>query len=131
MKNVLWWVIGAVAIAAGVALWWYFTDIAQKQKVEESTKMADVEVTVVGMEYMFTPKSITVGKGKVVELTFTNDGTMPHTFTIDGVVDTGLVGAGSSKTVTFTAPGVEGEYQYYCSVIGHKELGQVGTLKVE
>jgi len=131
-NNAWWWVIGAVVVAAGVALWWYFGQYVPSQQTDEPAKHAEeVEVTVVATDFKFTPNEFSVKKGEDIHLTFKNDGNMPHTFVIDGVVDSGLVAPGESKLVEFDAPATAGEYQYYCSVIGHKESGMTGTLNVE
>ena len=37
---------------------------------------------------------------------------------------------GESGTLSFT-PTEAGEYEFYCTVIGHREAGMVGTLTVE
>lgn len=92
-----------------------------------------VKLTVSGNEYSFSPKNLTVKAGQKVELTFRNTGATGHTFTVDELdLDTGIVAAGGSKTVTFTAPttGVL-SYTSYCTVTGHRGLGMVGTLKIE
>lgn len=58
-----------------------------------------------------------------------NHGVLQHNFVIDELgVATPLFNGGESGSVTINAPA--GEYQYYCSVPGHKEAGMVGTLTV-
>lgn len=92
-----------------------------------------VKLTVSGNEYSFLPKNLTVKAGQKVELSFRNTGAFGHTFTVDELnLDTGIVAAGGSKTITFTAPttGVV-SYTSYCTVTGHRGLGMVGTLKIE
>lgn len=97
------------------------------------TQAGAVKLAVSGNEYSFSPKNLTVKAGQKVELTFTNTGATGHTFTVDEInLDTGIVAAGGSKTVTFTAPatGVL-SYTSYCTVTGHRGLGMVGALKIE
>lgn len=38
--------------------------------------------------------------------------------------------AGETKTLTFNS-GAAGEYEFYCSIPGHREAGMVGKLIVE
>jgi plastocyanin len=61
---------------------------------------------------------------------FTNDASIPHNFTIEGVegAATETVTQGNdSITVDLEA----GTYTYFCSVPGHREGGMEGTLTVE
>jgi plastocyanin len=78
----------------------------------------------------FNPADITAAAdaaGKVTIDFTAAAGGAPHTFTGDDPkFDTGIVNAGSSKTVTFAAK--PGKYQVYCSL--HKTSGMVGTLTV-
>ena len=82
--------------------------------------------TVSATEFAFAPNALAVAAGTVT-LTVTNDGRLPHTFTIDGLVDVSLA-AGERKTVTFTA--APGSYRFYCAVSGHATIGMAGTLSV-
>lgn len=47
------------------------------------------------------------------------------------IIDTGLVGDGESKPITFNAPEQTGEYDYICTFPGHFTAGMRGTLTVE
>lgn len=136
-----------ILAAVGFGVWWYVTDVLPERNAEEDTSGTPapgeedvdettvidgvVEVTVEGDEYSFSPATITVAAGKTVKLIFKNVGNNIHTWTIDDLnASTGSVFPGSSKTVEFDAVPA-GTYEIYCSVAGHKELGMVGTLKVE
>ena len=91
-------------------------------------------VTVKGNDQMkFDPASITVKAGTPVRVTLDDGGTaLAHDFTIDDI-------DGKKFQVTaqpngrangeFT-PSAVGNYQFYCSQPGHKEVGMVGTLVV-
>ena len=80
--------------------------------------------------YRFNPAEIRVKKGETVRINFVNDeGT--HNFIIDGLnVRTQTISSGNVDTVTFTADEV-GEFEFYCGVGNHRELGMKGTLIVE
>jgi plastocyanin len=86
--------------------------------------------TEVGMtEYAFDPKDVTAAQGDTI--TATNDGEIPHNFTIegDGETTTGDVDPGSSGELTVdVAPG---NYKVECTIPGHAEQGMVGTLTVK
>ena len=66
-------------------------------------------------------------KPGTITLKATNAGKLPHTFTIEGLVDV-KVAPGKSRTVTFRAKA--GTYAVYCAELGHKSAGMVATLVV-
>jgi plastocyanin len=89
-------------------------------------------VTMSGTEFAFAPAELRAGSGEALAVTFRNDGTVPHTFTLPAVdVDTGSVTSGTEMTVAFTTPHEPGVYEYLCSFGGHPEAGMVGSLIVE
>src|SRR5262249_42104302 len=64
-----------------------------------------------------------------VTVNLVNKGASVHTFDIDALnIHSGDVAPGSTKSITIHA--APGDYQYYCSIPGHKEAGMVGTLHV-
>ena len=86
--------------------------------------------TVSGTEFAFSPNTLTVNKGDTVNVTFTNDGTFPHNFTITELnVQSKTISPGESDTVTFTA-NMPGTFTFFYSVPTHKDKGMVGTLIV-
>ena len=95
--------------------------------------------------------------GQPVKVTLQNEGVLEHDFSIMEIPHTGEVmaeemheeegdhdmssmemdpevhvaaGTGSNHSVEFT-PSEAGEYEYFCTVEGHKEAGMVGTLVVK
>jgi plastocyanin len=81
---------------------------------------------VVLSDFAFSPRSIAASPG-TVNLTVRNTGQVPHTFTVDGLVNASLQ-PGETKTLTFQA--TDGTYQIYCAMPGHPDLGMTGTLVV-
>jgi plastocyanin len=77
-------------------------------------------------DFAFNPSSVSAPAGAVT-LTIANAGVVPHTFTIDGLVNAS-VAPGQTTTVSFTA--TDGTYRIYCAVSGHVSLGMTGTLVV-
>jgi uncharacterized cupredoxin-like copper-binding protein len=118
------------------------------------TRAAVQQLTVTANEFSFGSNALEVSKGQPVEITFENKGTVEHDFSIRDIDlaeqptatgDTHMSGghmmadqpkvhvaaaAGSRGTLTFT-PTKPGQYEFYCTVAGHKEAGMVGVLTVK
>ena len=78
----------------------------------------------------FEPKELTIPANTDVVVTIDNKGKLQHDFYIDELgVESDLLDGGTSGTVTINA--APGTYEFYCSVVGHKQAGMVGTLTVE
>lgn len=89
-----------------------------------------VAIEVEGGDYYFDPNVIRVKRGATVTVTLNSVGMM-HDFVIDELnVQSAVIPAGRSTTVTFIADQV-GEFEFYCSVSDHRQMGMVGTLIVE
>jgi plastocyanin len=80
-------------------------------------------------EYAFDPADATVSQGDTI--TATNDGEIPHNYTIeaDGEEGTEDVDPGSSGELTVNVD--PGEYEVICTIPGHAEQGMTGTITVE
>ncbi|GBD17098.1 Plastocyanin [bacterium HR26] len=90
------------------------------------------KVTIEMSEYKFSPDTLTASPGATVQVTLKNVGSLQHDFHVDVVNATSpLVDPGKSTDFSFTAPSQPGQYQFWCTVPGHKELGMVGTLTVQ
>lgn len=102
--------------------------------VEDETEdnFGNPEMNIVEIEggaYYFKPNEITVKKGETVKIVFANAGGM-HDFVIDDLdVKTPVIQSGNTAEVEFSTDKV-GEYEYYCSVGNHRQMGMVGTLTV-
>lgn len=88
-------------------------------------------------EFQFAPSTIDATAGQTVTIKLVNIGTVEHDFSIllpdamSGVPDQHITAeAGVSAGTTFT-PTKPGDYQFFCSVPGHKDAGMVGTLHVK
>lgn len=86
---------------------------------------ASVAVTII--DFSYTPQQLTARAGQKVTLSLRNSGQFPHTFTIDGLVDSGRIDGGGSKTIEFTATQA-GTLTFYCTIHGASRLS--GTLAV-
>jgi len=88
------------------------------------------EFTINGSSFKYDPSTISVNKGDEVRITFKNiDGN--HNLIIDGYeVSSKILSSGREDTFEFIADKL-GNFQFYCSLPGHKTQGMVGTLIVK
>ena len=91
---------------------------------------APVSLDIEGQDIAYDITSLTAQVGQEVTVTLDNVGALEHSFLIDELgVDSGIVAAGASGTVTFT-PGTAGTYTFYCNIPGHSDAGMIGELTV-
>lgn len=87
-------------------------------------------ITVTAHDIYFDPKEITIPADTDVTIIIPNEGAALHDFVIDELgIDAGNIPPGETVEIVINAPA--GEYEYYCSVPGHKAAGMWGTLIVE
>lgn len=86
--------------------------------------------TVVGLDYSFEPADITVEEGDEVVIQFRNDGALGHTWELPAfnIISDELM-TGETQELRFVADKA-GVYEIICGVVGHADLGMVGTLTV-
>lgn len=87
------------------------------------------EVTITMHDIYFDPAEVTIPANTPVTVKLPNQGAALHDFTIDALGINVQVNPGDTGEVTINAPA--GEYEYYCSIPGHKAAGMVGKLIVE
>lgn len=88
------------------------------------------QFTMDGSDFSFSTKEIRVKQGDTVQVTFNNKGGM-HDWNLDEFnAHTPIITAGNSATVEFKADKT-GTFEYYCSVMNHRQMGMVGKLIVE
>jgi len=85
-----------------------------------------------GGVWTFNPDHITANKGDKIELTLINkDAAQPHSLLIPDLnFNSGEIAPNSEGTFTITAS-KKGEFQFYCDIPGHKEVGMVGKITVQ
>lgn len=87
-------------------------------------------VTVIAENFKFTPSEIKVKKGDKVRIVFNNK-SGNHDFVLDEFnVKTKQTNGPSTETVEFTADKT-GTFEYYCSVMQHRQMGMKGNLIVQ
>ncbi|MEX2144846.1 MAG: plastocyanin/azurin family copper-binding protein [Candidatus Spechtbacterales bacterium] len=132
MKKII---LGAVIIAVSVALGLFLTSgekSATTNTTDEKEQTGEVhEFVIYGGNYYYTVEEIRVKKGDTVKITFSSEEGF-HDFVLDefNVATQRYRPGEGEETVEFVADQA-GEFEYYCSVGEHRQLGQVGTLIVE
>jgi plastocyanin len=94
---------------------------------EASGQQVDVSAT----EYTFNPPDIQLDAAGTYTFHLTNAGEFEHALEIDGQEieeSTDIIGGGDSADVTVDL--ADGEYEIYCPVGNHREMGMEGTLTV-
>ena len=96
---------------------------------ESMMEQDEFELSVEGGNFYFEPNEIRVKKGATVEISFKNaEGT--HDFVLEEFgVQTPTLSTGDETDIEFVADQV-GEFEFYCSIGNHREMGMVGTLIV-
>ena len=123
----------------------------------EPTAIPTAELELLATDIAFDKDRFEVMIGQPVKVTLQNDGVLEHDFSIMEIPHSGEVMAeemhdeesdhdmsnmemdpevhvaaapGGHHSVEFT-PSQAGEYEYFCTVEGHKEAGMAGTLIVK
>ena len=141
MKNIVWVIIILVIVGG----YFIYQSIVSKDNTSTETigqqqqggtqvgqEVPEVrEIAVSATEFAFSPSSIQTQAGEKVKIVFTNDGSAPHDFRIEGLnIGTEVIRPGQTDTVEFQAP-ESGKYTFFCSVPGHREAGMGGNLEVK
>lgn len=108
-----------------------------EESAGSATVQAGATVPVRADEYSFRPGRIAVRggprRGSTVRLRLRNEGSLPHDIHVRSGDDdrggTRVIGDGETAEASLTLP--PGEYETYCSIGDHAELGMKGTLTVE
>lgn len=89
---------------------------------------AAVRVTL--SEFKFTPTLIEVPANTKVAFQLTNAGTVEHDITAKGL-GLHLYVAAAKRIQEEVGPFKPGQYEIYCGIAGHKEVGMVGRIVVK
>jgi uncharacterized cupredoxin-like copper-binding protein len=88
-------------------------------------------VQLVAKEYSFDPQSLTVDKTGKVTFRVKNEGGTAHALEVEGKgveEETESIEPGESGELTVQL--AAGEYEFYCPIGNHREMGMEGTLVV-
>lgn len=98
--------------------------------VPVASQTALKEFTVTASNFKFDPSQIQVKKGETVRIVFKNNGGS-HDFRLDEFkASTKVIQGGQQETIEFVADKT-GQFEYYCSVGNHRQMGMKGTLVVD
>lgn len=89
------------------------------------------EVVLEASEFKYDLQEINLKRGEKVRFTLKNVGKMSHDFVIDEFgVRTKIINGGETDTIEFV-PEKTGNFEFYCSVGNHRQLGMMGKVVVE
>lgn len=92
-----------------------------------STTEASAAIPLTAQDFAFSPTSLSVTPGASVSISFTNSGAVTHSLTIDSGPSVSVdANAGSTPTITFTAPAQPGTLSFHCRF--HSSM--IGTITV-
>jgi uncharacterized cupredoxin-like copper-binding protein len=83
-------------------------------------------------EFKLDPSTVNVDQTGTVTFRITNNGTIEHAFEIEGQgveQDTETIKPGETAELTVDLS-KDGEYEFYCPVDGHREMGMEGALQL-
>lgn len=88
----------------------------------------ELQFVAVDIDYSDAPDTAPAGP-----LTFAldNQGNIVHNVVIDSVGEAPIVEAAGGEMATGNVTLEAGSYNYYCSIVGHREAGMEGTLEVQ
>jgi plastocyanin len=119
----------ALMVAIGVGFGLATTVEAQRNPSPDATSgtsnLSAHQVQV--RDFNYSPAQVTNLVNDPISITVTNAGPSPHTFTIDGMADSGSIPSGQSRTVQFT-PSQAGNLTFYCTIHGRGTMS--GTISV-
>ena len=98
---------------------------------DEGEEASGETVDVTATEFAFDPSDIQLDAAGTYTFHLSNDGQMEHGFEIEGQgieEHTDTIGGGDTADVTVDLG--EGEYEIYCPVDNHREMGMEGTVTV-
>jgi plastocyanin len=98
---------------------------------DEGEEATGQVVEVSASEFAFDPPDIHLDEAGTYTFRLTNDGEFEHALEIEGQgveEETDVIGGG--ETADLTVDLAEGEYEIYCPVGNHREMGMEGTLVV-
>lgn len=85
------------------------------------------EIVLIAKDIMYDKTELEGPADTDITVTLKNEGVLEHDFAIEELdIVTDLLKPGETGSVTINAPA--GEYEYWCTVAGHKESGMKGTL---
>jgi len=104
------------------------SDQANDHGTQDATGKTTFEIEADNDEgFYFNPTVLTGSANQSITLEIKNEGSVPHTFTIDSLNVSETLAPGTSKEVDVTFPG-SGTVEFYCQF--HRSQGMAGELQV-
>ena len=104
------------------------------EQADDQTMEDEVDYSLELKSFTFTPNQLTASPGQTIKVKLTVTQGF-HDFVIDELnVKSSQMSEGQEEIVEITIPSdtpVGTEYEFYCSVGNHRDLGMVGTLIVQ
>src|SRR5439155_17979805 len=95
----------------------------------QPSRSASLEAGERGLQYFFTPNTLTVPTGQVT-ITYKNSGLRKHNFSVEALnLHIPDVDMGASVDATFNFP-TPGTYEFICDLPNHAQRGMRGTITV-
>jgi uncharacterized cupredoxin-like copper-binding protein len=119
--------VGVGALTTVASLWHHFGHtISRGPPVVAGARTIEIVLA----DFSFSPQVIAVSAGEPLNARLVNTGTELHDFTIAAQ---GIHRAAQPKAVVIIGLRTDrpGEFEFYCSVTGHRERGMVGRIVVQ
>lgn len=124
MKRVL--LLVAVVLLAGCG-----SDDSNDQAAGDTTGGDRGSVELTATDFKFNPSMVELAKSGEMTFTLVNDGQTTHALEIEGQgIEEESDEIDGGATTTLTVDLKPGEYEFYCPVDGHREMGMEGTIVV-
>jgi plastocyanin len=92
---------------------------------EENDEGTVTQVEVTATDFSFDPTTILLDVGTTAEVSFTNDGTVLHSFTVPDFEFEVEAEAGDGQTVTFAVTDEPGSYEFFCKYHPNEMMGTI------
>jgi uncharacterized cupredoxin-like copper-binding protein len=123
-------IASVLLVAAAFAL----AGCGSEDEADEATPAASAGqmIEISASDFAFDPPTIELDGAGEYTFRLTNDGGTAHALEIEGagIEETATDTIGSGETAELTVELQEGEYEMYCPVDGHRDMGMEGTLVV-
>ncbi len=119
--------VGVGALTTFASVWHHFGHLIPRGPAPVAGART-VEITL--SDFAFSPRVITVRVGEPLNLRLVNTGEAMHDYTVpaQGIHRAAKPDAAVTLGLRTDRPG---EFEVYCSVTGHRELGMVGRIMVQ
>lgn len=125
------WAWGVVAVGL-LALLTACGSSEETPTAPEQDVTADYEIVMNDMR--FEPAVISGAPGETLEILLRNTDTVVHDFTVDDLDgESTQIELQPRQELSFSLnlPDEPGEWEFYCSIPGHRQLGMVGVIQVQ